>query len=74
MSNLAANLKFAIRGIRKNPLFAAIIVLTIGLGIGANGAIFSVVKGVLFSSLPFADSDRLVFIWNQFPTIRIRSE
>jgi putative ABC transport system permease protein len=57
------NLPFAARMLRRNPGFTALAVITIALGIGVNTAVFSVVNGVLLRPLPFADSDRLVKVW-----------
>ena len=56
------DLKIAIRQLLKNPGFTAVAVLTLALGIGANTAIFSVVKAVLLRPLPFPDSDRLLWV------------
>ncbi|MCZ6758985.1 MAG: ABC transporter permease [Gemmatimonadetes bacterium] len=65
--NIWTDIRLALRGFRRNPGFVAIAIVTLALGIGANGTIFSVVKGVLLSPLPYAEADRLAFIWNQFP-------
>lgn len=61
------NLKFAFRLLRKSPGFAVVAVLIMALGIGANTAIFSVVRAVLLEPLPFRDADRLVQVWHTPP-------
>jgi len=57
-----ADLRYAFRSLTRAPGFALAVVLTLGLGIGANTAIFSVVRGVLLKPLPHRDGDRLVYL------------
>ena len=64
--------RHALRGLRKSPGFATVVALTLALAIGANTAIFSVVRGVLLKPLPNRDGDRLVYLRqssDQFPNI-----
>jgi predicted permease len=59
---LIQNIRYAIRSLRRAPGFTLTVVLTLGLGIGANTAIFSVVRGVLLKPLPHREGDRLVYL------------
>ncbi len=61
--NLLQDLKFALRTLRKNPGFTFAAVLALGLGMGANSAMFSVIDGVLLRPLPFPRSERLANVW-----------
>jgi len=56
--------RYAWRGLWKSPTFAAVVILTLALGIGATTAIFSVVNALLVSPLPYRDPSRLVIVWS----------
>lgn len=62
-------MRYALRTLLKSPGYAAVTILTLALGIGANTAIFSVVNGVMLKPLPYPRSDRLMFISSTFPNL-----
>ena len=64
---LVADLRYAVRQLRRNPSLSIAAILCFALGIGANTSIFSVVDAVLFRPLPFPDADRLVMIGESLP-------
>ncbi len=68
---LRQDLRFAVRSLHKHPGYAAVVVVTLALGIGANTALFSVVHAVLLAPLPYAHGDRLVEIRQEAPGIGI---
>ena len=68
MQSLPYDLRHAFRTLRRAPLFSALVVTTLALAIGANTAIFGVVNGVLLRSLPYAEPDRLVALYEVIGT------
>ena len=62
IESIAADIKYALRALRHSAAFSSVVVITLALGIGANTAIFSVVRGVLLKPLPHRDGDRLVYV------------
>lgn len=63
MSLIPADVRIAVRALRRSPGFLLVAVLTLALGIGASSAIFSVVHGVLLREPPYPDADRLVHVF-----------
>ena len=63
MDALLQDLRTAARRVSKTPLFAAIVIATLALGIGASTSLFSVVHAVLLRPLPYPDADRLMMVW-----------
>jgi putative ABC transport system permease protein len=63
MESLMQDLRYAWRMLRQSPGFTVVAVLTLALGIGANTAMFSVINSVLFNSIPFRDSSRVMILW-----------
>src|SRR5262245_30763613 len=69
MSTLLQDARYAARLLRRSPGFTLTAVMTLALAIGANTAIFSAVKGVLISPLPYPDPDRLVRLFEEAPRV-----
>jgi putative ABC transport system permease protein len=69
IATVLQDVRYALRGFRRNPLFSISVVATLALGIGATTAVFSVVDRVLFRPLPYQDYDQIVSLgmvprWN----------
>ena len=65
MSTLSSDLGFAVRGLRRSPLFSIVAILSLALGIGANSAIFTLIDQVLLRKLPVTRPDELVMLYQQ---------
>jgi putative ABC transport system permease protein len=65
------DVRYAFRGLARNPGFAIMAILTLALGIGAVTSIFSVADAVLLRPLPFPNQDRLVMVWDQLTVMRV---
>ena len=63
---LRQDTRYALRGIRRAPGFAAAVIATLALGLGANTAIFSIVRGVLLRPLPYTDPGHVAVVWNHW--------
>lgn len=67
MSTLPRDFRYALRSLRKYPTFTVVAIFTLAVGIGANAAIFSVVRGVLLRELPYGNGDRITLVWGSNP-------
>ena len=68
---MLADIRYALRGLRRSPMFTLVAILSLAIGIGANSAIFSVVNALLLRPLPYSDPDRLAVLWLRSPGINI---
>ncbi len=73
MSTIVQDLRYAVRSLLRSPGFALAAIATLALGIGANTAVYSLVRGVLFRALSFPAPERLVAISESYPSRAIRS-
>jgi len=67
LEEIARNVRFSLRTLRRSPGFAAAAILTLAIGIGANTAVFSVVNGVLLKPLPYPEAGRLISVQHTAP-------
>jgi hypothetical protein len=67
MGEWAATFKYALRGLLRQPTFAAVAIVTLALGIGANTAIFSVIKTVVLNPLPYESPEKIAVLWEVNP-------
>jgi hypothetical protein len=67
MADLLSDVRFALRGLRRSPLFATVAILSLALGIGANTAIFTLLDQILLRTLPVRAPEELVMLYQQGP-------
>jgi predicted permease len=67
LDTVIRDIRYAVRALRRNPTFTVVTLLTLGVGIGANTAVFSVVNGILLKPLSYPNADRLVAVTNSAP-------
>ena len=67
-------LRYALRQLRKSPAFAALAILTLAIGIGANTAVYSVLQSVVLAPLPYPQADQLMNVWLYNRTLKYLSD
>src|ERR1700719_3599650 len=71
MAMLIDQLRQVLRRLSRAPMFTAITLLTLAIGVGANTVIFSVIEGVLLKPLPYPHAEQLIGVWHKAPGINI---
>src|SRR5690348_15278818 len=69
MTSLAQDLRYAARSLRRSPGFTIVTILTLGLGLGATAAIFTLLNAVVLQPLPYPEPERLVDIGTRWPGV-----
>ncbi len=67
LDDLARDVRYGLRTLRRTPMFATVVLLTLAIGIGANTAVFSVVNSVLLKPLAYPNAEELVAVWHTAP-------
>lgn len=71
MDSFRRNFLYSVRMLKKSPVFSAVCVITLAVGIGATSMIYSVVNPLLLQPLPYPDSQRLIALWGDNPNLHI---
>src|SRR2546428_1859621 len=71
MSNVWSDLRLAVRLLARAPGFSLAVILVVALGIGINSAVFTAIDQAVVRPLPYADADRLVMVWEDFPAFGV---
>jgi hypothetical protein len=71
MATWRNDLRHGVRVLGKSPVFAAIAILSLAIGIGANTAIFSVANALILRSLPYSNADRIAIVWQRSPGLNV---
>ena len=74
LASALADLRYGFRQLRLNPGFAAVAILTLALGIGANTALFTVVRGIILKPLPYREPERIVRVWMDNRILQMRED
>lgn len=69
IANTWGDIRFALRALARRPLFAATVVLSLAVGIGANASVFTLADGLLLTPLPYEDPEELVVLWTENPVL-----